>query len=112
MRRFAAILLLLVFGLLGTGVVEYLHHQQHELEDELAAPEFSQSHPDQTPRHQEHDDSNCEFHRVMHAPILSAGFVPLLICMGLFVAFLSQIAPELVSQRTTFTCTCRGPPTA
>ena len=110
MQRFNTILLLLVFGALASGVLEVWHQQQHDLEDRVAVAEFLRTHPGQSPVEPEHDDDNCEFHRAMHAPIVSAGFVPLLICFGLFVAFLSQIAPELVPQFAILTCDCRGPP--
>jgi len=48
--------------------------------------------------------------RVVQAELHSAGWVPLLICLGLFVAFLTQLAPRLVPQRALVRIDCRGPP--
>ena len=41
---------------------------------------------------------------------LSVGWVPLLICLGLFVAFLTLLTPQLASQRVAIRIDCRGPP--
>ena len=98
----AAIFLLISFLGLGTGALSYLHELQHEHEDAQAG------HDD---RHAPvHDESNCFVHAQLHLPTVSVGWVPLLICLGLFVAFVTELAPPLVSQRAFFRIACRGPP--
>ncbi len=57
-----------------------------------------------------HDESNCFVHAQLHLARMPVAWVPLLILLGLFVAFLTQIASPLVSQRQIFRIDCRGPP--
>src|SRR4051812_29863310 len=87
----------------------YAHNLQHAREDaeQVAAAERSGQPKPPIPIH---DDSNCSIHRVLHLPTISVGWVPLLVFLGLFVAFLTEIAPPLVSQRLIFRIDCRGPP--
>jgi hypothetical protein len=103
------ILLLLAFGALGTGALEYLHNAEHRREDarEAAAAVAAGRPVKPQPLH---DESNCDLHAQLHVPLLAAGWVPLLVCLGLFVAFLTLLAPPLVSQRPLLRLDCRGPP--
>ena len=116
MRRAVAILLSIAFLALGTGALEYLHNLDHKHEDAqraAAAAATSLSHSESPAHHDHaplHDDTNCETHAQLHMPTISAGWVPLLVCLGLFVAFLTQLAdwptlPKLLSRLD-----CRGPP--
>jgi hypothetical protein len=107
--RLPAILLLLCFVALGSGVLEFLHNQQHEQEDaaQLAAAQAAGVTDLPKPVH---DESNCAIHAQLHLPAIAAGWVPLLILLGLFVAFLSLLTPALHSQRTPLRIACRGPP--
>jgi hypothetical protein len=108
-RRLIAILAIAWFGALGTGLVEFAHNAQHAMEDALAARMGADRlHPDQTPPH--HDDSNCAVHAQLHLPLIATPIVVLLICAGLFVAFVSQLAPVLVLARLPSRIDCRGPP--
>jgi hypothetical protein len=91
-RRLLAILLTLAFLALATGVFAHLHDLQHR--DDATA----------------HDEEACVVHAQLRAPLLASGWVPLLVCLGTFVAFLSLITPPLVSQRLIFRLDCRGPP--
>lgn len=112
-RRLASILLLLWFAALGTGVLEYVHNLQHEADDARAAAMLA---PTRSPIGQHapvapvHDDTNCPIHAQLHMPLLTAGWVPLLVCLGLFVAFLTVLASPLVSHRCPARIDCRGPP--
>jgi hypothetical protein len=108
-RRVASTVLLVCFVLLGTGAAEYWHNLGHAREDgRLAAGGERGGGPaDPAPRH---DDSNCVYHARLHAPFMSVGILPLLICLGLLVAFLSSIAPPLITQRVPLRLDCRGPP--
>jgi hypothetical protein len=106
MQRVAAIVLVLCFIAVGSGAIEYLHNAQHAAEDaRIAAVGFQSDHGRPF-----HDDSNCAFHTQLHLPAMPAAWVPLLICLGLFVAFLSLLLPPLLPQRTAVLITCRGPP--
>jgi hypothetical protein len=94
----------------GTGLVEYAHDAVHDQEDaELGAwytPDFSHSnHPSPW-----HDDSNCEIHAQLHLPLITTPVVALLICAGLFIAFVSQLARVPVLTRLPVRIDCRGPP--
>ncbi len=109
-RRLPAILLLLCFAALGSGVMEYLHNREHAEEDaaQIAAARAAGL-PD-SPDKPVHDDSNCAVHAQLHLPVISAGWVPLLVLLGLFIAFLTLLAQPLLSQRTPLRIACRGPP--
>lgn len=105
------------FVALGSGAVEYAHNAQHAREDAgLAGPsgsaggdqDNSASHRSPAPRH--HDDTNCAIHAQLHVPLVSLVPVLLLICAGLLVAFVTQIAAPLVSIRIPARQDCRGPP--
>ena len=116
MRRAVAILLSIAFLVLGTGALEYLHNLDHKHEDAqraAAAAATSLSHSESPAHHDHaplHNDTNCEIHAQLHMPTISAGWVPLLVCLGLFVAFLTLLASEPVSHRPLLRLDCRGPP--
>ena len=107
-RRLASILLVTVFLALGTGALQYLHNLKHARED--AREDAIAKSSGQPLEHHQHDESNCFVHAQLHVPTISAGWVPLLVFLGLFVAFLTQIATPLVSQTRIFRIACRGPP--
>lgn len=108
-KRFAPILLLLCIGALGTGTLEYLHNLEHEREDAHEAAEARAAGLPETP-HAPHDESNCDIHGQLHVPLMAAAWVPLLILLGLFVAFLTMLAPIAVEQSVPSCLGCRGPP--
>lgn len=104
MRRFASILLLLGFVTLGTGLLENLHLQSHLQEHQrtkLAQDDTNHSDP---------SACDCQLCLQLHLPTISAGWVPLLICLGLFVAFLTLLDPSPMPQRAAVRIDCRGPP--
>ena len=101
MRRLPSIVLLLTFLAFGSGVAAHLHNLQHaradaKLHDDRPAPA--------------HDESNCVTHAQLHSPLLAMTWVSLLVSLGLFVAFLSLLAPLLVPQGSEIRLDCRGPP--
>ena len=110
MRRIASISLLFGFLVLGTGLFEHLHNREHAREDArlLAMADSDAAHKPKAPVH---NDSNCEVHAQLHMPTIAGGWVPLLISLGIFVAFLTELAPRLTPQRTFTRVDCRGPPT-
>ena len=101
MRRLVSILLLLTFLGFGTGVAAHLHDQQHNRAD----AKQHRNHPAPA-----HDESNCVIHAQLHSPLLAMTWVPLLVTLGLFIAFLSSLAPALSPQRADIRLDCRGPP--
>ncbi len=108
-RRLPSLILLPVFLALGSGAVAYLHERAHQAEDAAQAQANKDAGlPDQEPPH--HDESNCDFHAQLHIPLASVAWVPLLILLGLFVAFLTLISHPLVAKRLPARIDCRGPP--
>ena len=109
MRRISSIVLLLTFLCFGTGLFEYLHNLHHQYEDRIAAIN-AHKHGQKTPAAPIHDESNCFVHGQLHIAQIPVAWIPLLVLLGLFVAFLTQIAVPLISQRQLFRIDCRGPP--
>lgn len=99
-RWHASILLLFAFAAVGTGTLDFVHRHLHEQRESIADTK-SQRH---------HDENDCEICLMLHAPILSGGYVPVLVSLGLFVAFLTLVAPRLLDQADRIRITCRGPP--
>ena len=121
MQRIVSLILIAGFLALGTGGLEYLHNLAHAREDAAAAAVAvfgrasggSTSDPsDDGPSRPGplHNDANCIFHAMLHAPLLTGGWVPLLVCLGLFVAFLTQLTLPVLSRRPLVRIDCRGPP--
>ncbi len=87
----------------------FQHEAQHAREDAaLVAAAKAAGQP--APVVPVHDESNCLIHAQLHMPLLSAGWVPLLVCLGIFVAFLTLLSTPLVSHRMPVCLVCRGPP--
>ena len=109
-KHLTAYLLALLFLAIGTGALEYVHNLQHAAEDAREdALLVASSHSMGTPEHH-HDETNCAVHAQLHMPISIVGWVPLLVSLGLFVAFLSLLTPPLVSCPVRLRIACRGPP--
>lgn len=89
--------------------MEYWHNAQHALEDARMAAVASEAGTplDHLPLH---TDFNCAEHARLHLPIISVGWVPVLVFLGLFVAFLTTLRPRLVTRRVVGCVDCRGPP--
>jgi hypothetical protein len=100
-RRLGATFLILAFAALGSGVLLHLHNAAHATEHVNTAGE-----------HQPYsgDERTCDLHGKLTAPVFSAGFTPVLIALGLFVAFLTQLTPAWVSSFAHVRIDCRGPP--
>ena len=109
MTRFCAILLLLAVAGLGTGALRHVHDVAHVHQDHAEAHHHDDDH-DAPPATPHHDSTNCTIHAKLSVPLVMTGHVPLLIGLGLIVAFLSQLTPAWVSRFTTLRLDCRGPP--
>jgi hypothetical protein len=104
-RRWPAIFLLVGFLALGTGLLENLHLRAHLLEHAAEAAAIDADHDSSG-----HSDDGCELCVTLHVPALSAGWVPILVCLGLFVAFLTLLSARVAPQRIALRIDCRGPP--
>ena len=91
MRRATGILLMAVLLALGSGAVQHVHNDAHTGDGQ-------------------HDESNCLLHALMRGPMLSEGVTPALVCLGVFVAFLTMLVIEPASQQVILRLDCRGPP--
>lgn len=108
MRRIAAILLLASFAAMSSGLMGYLHHH-FEYEQQARSQSLARSWS-QPPDEPGHDESTCTICMTLHAPVMSAGYTPTLIFLGLFVAFLTQLPRSFTSVRVPLTLDSRGPP--
>ena len=104
-RRIAGSILLMAFLFAGSGLASYVHQLDHLGEAVSTSPTkvFGTAEAG-------HDESNCSICLNLHAPALAAPTVITLIGVGIFIAFLTQLAPLLLSQRTLARIDCRGPP--
>jgi hypothetical protein len=57
-----------------------------------------------------HDESNCFTHAQLKLPMLGSGYVPVLVCIGVFVAFLTLLPTPVRSRRPILLLDSRGPP--
>jgi hypothetical protein len=108
--RFASILLLGVFTLLGSGALQHLHQLQHEREDALSARAADAAGQPQ-PAKPSHDDTTCGLHRLLHQPIDVVAWAPAEMKMGLLPLLLDSLTPSLPDQTSLRPADCRGPPT-
>ena len=109
LRYLAAIPLLLCFLMRGTGGLARLHDLQHAAEDaaHAAAAEAAGQPHHEAPHH---DTSNCDLHAQFQLPVIASSHVPLLVCLGLFVTFLTLLPSRLVAYHALARIDCRGPP--
>jgi hypothetical protein len=99
-RRFAANILVFAFTALGSGLLLHVHNAAHAAEHAHAG----EAHPLPV------DTRHCDLHGKLTLPMLSVGFTPVLIALGLFVAFLTQLTPAWRSTFAHVRLDCRGPP--
>lgn len=101
--------MIVCIGALATGGLAHVHNQAHEHED-AALVEQARRDGESLPHSPVHDETNCDLHAQLHLPLLSAGYVPLLILFGIFVAFLTLLPASVISYRPQTRLGCRGPP--
>lgn len=105
MRRLPAILLLIGFAALGSGLLEDLHLRAHLMERAATGHAGSDSTaPDDA------GGDGCELCANLHVPRISGGYVPVLVCLGVLVAFLTLLSPQFAPQFVAGRIDCRGPP--
>ena len=110
-RAPAALLASLCFLGLGSGVLRFAHDAEHARADaRVAAAARAAGLPvDPAGRHT-HDESNCDVHALLNAPLVAPQAVPLLVQFGLFVAFLTLLSTPVERLRLPARIHCRGPP--
>jgi len=108
-RRFALLLLLVCFLALGSGYALYLHEQEHAREDaEEAAALKAAGLP--APEHPDHDDNNCPVHAQLHMLMVTGTVLPVIVLLGLAVAFLTELPAQAPTSHVPLVADCRGPP--
>jgi hypothetical protein len=108
-RRITAIVVACWLVALGSGALAALHDLQHDREDAaIAAADRAAGRPERDAPH--HDESNCPLHAQLHLPFIASRWVPILFCLGLFVAFLTPPPVPLLVRRAPQRLDCRGPP--
>jgi hypothetical protein len=100
-HRLGASLLIICFAAIASGLLLHVHNLAHAAEHVNARGEH---HPFNS------DERTCDLHGKLTAPMLSGGFTPVLIALGVFVAFLTQLSPAWVSAFAFRRLDCRGPP--
>lgn len=106
MERITGALLLAVFAATQSGWVNYLHRC-----DYLACGHRAYASPSLFPPCVNgHDEATCRVCTTLHMPLSAGGYAPLLIFLGLAVAFLSLITPKPVVRRVCVWIEGRGPP--
>jgi hypothetical protein len=107
LRRLTAILLLAVFAATGSGLVQFLHLEEHASHAVSAKATGSAV---GNPIPPGHDEDNCLSCLTLHTQFSSGHAMPLLVCLGLAVAFLTMLSPRLTAQAIPVRIDCRGPP--
>ena len=117
LRHAAPILLITCFLALGSGALRFAHDAQHAMEDAAASrcfePAAGGEHHSPGPHrhhHPHHDESNCATHALLSAPLLASTAVPVLVSLGLLLAFLTLLSPPVAQLRLPARIDCRGPP--
>jgi hypothetical protein len=107
LQRFTAIFLVAVFVATGSGLVQFLHLEEHAT-IASSAKVLTSSAAD--PAQPGHDESNCLSCITLHTQFSGGHALPLLVCLGLALAFLTMLAPRLTAQAVPARIDCRGPP--
>ena len=97
---------------LGSGALRFLHELSHSAAEHVHTGSTDHdADPDPHPSHPPvHDPADCFTHAQLNLPMMQSGYVPLLVCLGLFVAFLTSMPAPVMSRRPVLLLDCRGPP--
>ena len=109
-RRLAGIFVIACTLILSSGALSRVHDAAHAIEDQHAveASHEGSSSPS-TPA--QHDETNCFLHaQLLSTSIAPAGIVPILVLLGVFVAFLTLIPQSIERRFVAHRIDCRGPP--
>jgi hypothetical protein len=108
LNRIASYLLLLVFLSLGTGIAGYVHELRHDAEDAQEDAAAAAAGKPVEPHH--HDESNCDVHAQLHMPMVSVGWMPVVVAVRRLIAFVVWTAESVSSTPSFLRVDCRGPP--
>jgi hypothetical protein len=104
LQRLIGIILLLAVAAVGSGALRYVHELDHAARDARAA------HAGEPKPTVPHDESNCFVHAQLNLPMLQTGYVAVLVCLGVFVTFLTLLSTPVRSRRPVVRLDSRGPP--
>ena len=107
--RFVAAILIACYVALGSGAMERWHNAQHAADDAAQLSVTSRAGIPFAPI-SDHNDTNCAIHGLIHFSTSVVAWVPLLICLGLFIAFLTMLPRPIPVARYFHFVSCRGPP--
>jgi hypothetical protein len=115
MQRVAAVLLAVCFLGLGSGVLRFAHEAEHARQDATADATLAAGLPGMPAGHNHdgrhhHNESTCELHALLNAPLALTPVVTVLVHLGLFVAFLTLLSTPVARLRLPARINCRGPP--
>jgi hypothetical protein len=108
LNRVASIVLLMCFLGLGSGALNYVHQMEHRRQDAVIDAVLRAAGLPVQPHH--HDDSNCEVCAQLHLQYVFIRWVPFLVCLGLFIAFLTLLDAPMIPRLLPARIDCRGPP--
>lgn len=109
MRRATGILLLISLFGATSGLLRYIHLQEHVHGAVVSADNRVSL---RTPGEAGHDEESCLICVTLHMPMAGSGYTPLLVFLGLFIAFLTLLTHTLAPQRVCRATYSRGPPRA
>lgn len=95
MRRLFVLPLIVCLFAAASGAAMRLHEIEHDEHDT---------------EHHHHDEAHCVIHATLASPAVAGGWTPVLVSLGLIVAFLTEL-PRLRRPQPAFAwIDCRGPP--
>jgi hypothetical protein len=108
LQRITAVSAILCLTALASGALQYAHELDHARQDAVQDAKLKAAHIPVPVRH--HDDSNCDICAQLHMAMMASGGIPLLVFLGLFVAFLTLPETPLIPRLLPARIDCRGPP--
>jgi hypothetical protein len=107
-HRIIGALLLAIFAATQSGGLNYLHLQEHLAAGHAMRQRVTLGIPWPIDHH---DERACPVCMTLHMPLsAAAGYIPLLICLGLLLAFLSLLSPRPATPQAFAWIESRGPP--
>lgn len=99
MRRIAALLLLLAFVALASGLPQWTHRRDHDLQHLLSGKDQPAS-----------DENPCSLCLALHLPLTGASHAPALVDAGSVPSEIFHCTPGNTTNHPAALLPCRGPP--